>query len=229
MRFISVIPARSGSKGIKNKNIIKIGNKLLIQHTFSAARKSKTHQNFVLTDSAKIKNIAKKYKINSEYVRPKKVSKSTTSLIDTLWDFSRWLEKKGIVYDFMVILQPTSPLRDYKDINNSIEIIKKSQTNSLFSISESLEHPYETIIKKRNKWKYVLAKAKKFYRRQDFDIKPYFINGAIYISSKKLIDKKKTFTNTNHSLYKMPKHKSLEINDMDEAYIIDCILKRRQK
>ena len=70
------------------------------------------------------------------------------------------VREKGIVYDFMVILQPTSPLRDYKDINNSIEIIKKSQTNSLFSISESLEHPYETIIKKRNKWKYVLAKAK---------------------------------------------------------------------
>jgi CMP-N,N'-diacetyllegionaminic acid synthase len=229
MKFISVIPARSGSKGIKNKNIIKIGNKPLVQHTFEAALKSKIHKNFVLTDSLKIKNIAKKFNINDKYSRPKKLSKSTTSLTETLHHFNNWLKKNKIHYDFMVILQPTSPLRDYRDINKSLDILQKTQTESLFSISESLEHPYEAIIKKKKLWKFVLAKSKKFYRRQDFDIKTYFINGAIYIASKKLISQKKIFTNFNHSFYEMPKNKSLEINDKDEAYIIDCILKRRNK
>ncbi len=229
MNFISVIPARSGSKGIKNKNIIKIGNKPLVQHTFEAAFKSKIQKNFVLTDNIKIKKIAKKFKINAQYKRPKNLSKSTTSLVETLSHFNKWLEKKKIEYDFMVILQPTSPLRDYKDINNCLNIIKKSKNSSLFSISESIEHPYEAIIKNKKGWKFVLEKSKKFYRRQDFDIKTYFINGAIYISSKKLILQKKTFTNYNHSLYIMPKRKSLEINDKDEAYIIDSILNGKNK
>ena len=127
----------------------------------------------------------------------------------------------------MVILQPTSPLRDYRDINNSIKIIKNSKSNSLFSISKSLEHPYETIIIKKNKWNFVLKNSKKFYRRQDFDIDTYFINGAIYISNRNLIRSKKTFTRVNHCFYEMPK-KSLEINDKEEAFIIDCILKRKK-
>ena len=229
MKFISVIPARSGSKGIKNKNIIKIGKKPLVQYTFEAAINSKINENFILSDNAKIKNLAKKFKINTQYIRPKKFSGSTTSLSETLNHFNKWLKKNNINYDYMVILQPTSPLRDYKDINKCLKIIEKSQSDSLFSISESLEHPYETIIKKKKSWKFVLAKSKKFYRRQDFDIKTYFINGAIFISSNKLINKKKTFTNSNHSFYKMPKNKSLEINDKEEAFIIDCILNRRNK
>ena len=76
MKFISVIPARSGSKGIKNKNIFKVGNKALIEHTFKAAKKSKISQNFVLTDSKAIKSIANKFKINTEYKRPKKFQKA---------------------------------------------------------------------------------------------------------------------------------------------------------
>ena len=161
MKFISVIPARSGSKGIKNKNIFKVGNKPLIEHTFRAAKKSKINQNFVLTDSKTIKRIANKFKINTEYKRPKKVSKSTSSLTDTLHDFHLWLKKKKIYYDFMVILQPTSPLRDYRDINNSIKIIKNSKSNSLFSISKSLEHPYETIIIKKKQMEFCTKKFKK--------------------------------------------------------------------
>ena len=133
--FISVIPARSGSKGIKNKNIIKVGNKPLVQHTFEAALKSKIQKNFVLTDNAKIKKIANKFKINTEYKRPKNLSKSTTSLVETLSHFNKWLKKNKIDYDFMVVLQPTSPLRDFKDINNCLKIIEKSKNKSLFSVS----------------------------------------------------------------------------------------------
>ncbi len=229
MKILCIIPARSGSKGIKNKNIIQIGNKPLVQYTFEAVLNSRIRENFVLTDSVKIKNIAKKFKINTQYNRPKKLSKSTTSLAETLHHFNKWLKRNKIKYDFMVILQPTSPLRDHKDINKCIQIIKKTKCDSLFSISESIEHPYEAIIKKKENWKFVLSKSKKFYRRQDFDIETYFLNGAIYVSSNKLISQKKTFTNSNHSFYKMPKSKSLEINDKDEAFIIDCILKRRKK
>ena len=78
----------------------------------------------------------------------------------------------------MVVLQPTSPLRKHVDINRACNLIKKNKCKSLFSISESLEHPYEAIDLKKGKWKHILNKSKNFYRRQDFDINSYFINGS---------------------------------------------------
>ena len=82
-------------------------------------------------------------------------------------------------------------------------IIKKDKSSSLFSISESLEHPYEAIVLKKNKkWKYLIQNAKNFYRRQDFNLKTFFINGAIYIVSKKHLLKSKkisTFSSVSES------------------------------
>ena len=224
MKFICVIPARSGSKGIKNKKVLEIKNKPLVEYTFTAAINSKVKETYVLTDSNKIKKIAKKFGIITDYIRPKELSSDKTSLVDTLYNFDIWLTSKNLLYDYMVILQPTSPLRDYKDVNESIKMLKKNRSQSLFSISNSLEHPYEAITIKKNKWNYVLKKANKFYRRQDFDIDSYFINGAIYITHKNLIRNKKTFGNTSHSFYRMRKDKSLEINDKEEANIISAII-----
>ena len=97
MKFISVIPARAGSKGIKNKNIYKVANKPLIEYTFNQVVKSKIKQNFVLTDSQKIKRIAKRFNIISDYIRSPKLSGSRVSLAKTLFDFHLWLNKKNIL------------------------------------------------------------------------------------------------------------------------------------
>ena len=110
--------------------------------------------------------------------------------------------------------------------NSSVDIINKKKYKSLFSISSSIEHPYETIkILKNKKWKYNLDKAKLFYRRQDFDINSFFINGAIFIIHRNLIRKSKNYDKNNHGYYKMPKHRSIEINDLEEAKIVQSILK----
>ena len=134
------------------------------------------------------------------------MSKSDTSLSETLFHFYNWTKKKSLEFDYLVVLQPTSPLRNYKDINKALQIIRNSKYKSLFSVSESLEHPYEVIktLGKR-KWSHVLKKSKNFYRRQDFDIKTFFINGAIYIIHKDLIKKKKINNKKKHCLLKIPK------------------------
>ena len=94
-----------------------------------------------------------------------------------------------------------------------------------FSISESLEHPYETINLLRNqKWDFVLTGAKKFYRRQDFDINSYFINGAIYIVSTEYLNRKKGLISNNHWVYIMPKIRSFDINDFQDLVIVKKIL-----
>ena len=224
MKFAIVIPARKNSKSIKNKNRFKINGKPLIEYTLKQAFLSKIKLKFVITDDEKIKKISKKYKFNTSYERPKHTSTDKTSTVDTLKHFVKSTTDK-YEYDYLVVLQPTSPLRSSRDINESVKIIKKNKSDSLFSISESSEHPYSSIILKKNKkWKYLLQKAKKFHRRQDFNLETYFINGAIYIVSIKYLLKSKKIYSNNHSLYKMPKNRSLDINDYDDIELAKKIL-----
>ena len=225
LNIISVIPARAGSKGIKNKNMALLNKRPLITYTFEALNKSKMRENYILSDSKKIRALAKKYNIKSNYIRPASVSKSTTSLSETLFNFYLWTKKKSIYFDYLLILQPTSPLRQFKDINNAVSIIRKTKSKSLFSISESLEHPYEAIKIKGKKWSHILKNSKKFYRRQDFNINSYFINGAIYVIHKDLVKRKKIFDTKNHKFLVMPKERSLEINDLNELKIVESIIK----
>ena len=226
MKFLSVIPARSGSESIKRKNLFLINKKPLIQYTFEESRKSKIKKTYLLSDDLKIKKLAKKFNINTDYYRAKNLSKNNSSLAALLYDFYNWAKERKISYDYIVVLQPTSPLRSFRDINLAAKIVKKKKFKSLFSISSSIEHPYETIsILKNKKWKYNLNKAKQYYRRQDFDIKSFFINGAIYIIHKDIIKKRKNYYNNNHGYYKMPKHRSVEINDLEEAKIVESIIK----
>ena len=226
MKFAIVVPARKGSKGIKNKNLVKINDKHLIEYTLLAAKKSIVKQKFILTDDDKIKKISKKYDFNSEYIRPKKVSHSKTSLANTILDFINTTKKK-YNYDYLVILQPTSPLRDHNDINNAIRIIRKKKALSLSSISKTQEHPYEQIVLKNNKWKLLFNKSKKFYRRQDFDIDTYFITGAIYIISKKSILNYKKIITRKHVNFLMEKIKSLDINDHEDIEIAKHLLYKK--
>tara|TARA_Y100000590_G_scaffold470657_1_gene667464 strand:+ start:3002 stop:3688 length:687 start_codon:yes stop_codon:yes gene_type:complete len=228
MKFLAVIPARGNSSSIKKKNIFPINKKPLIQYTFNELKKSFVKDKYLLSDDKKIRKLARKNNVSIEYLRPKITSKSTTSLSDTLHHFHKWTKYKKIFYDYIIVLQPTSPLRSYKDINHAVKIIKKKKYKSLFSISESIEHPYETIkIGKRGRWKYVLSKSKFYFRRQDFDFKSYFINGAIYVMHRDLIIKKKIYDKKNHGLFVMPKYRSIDINDLDEIKLAEPLLKKR--
>lgn len=226
MNIISVIPARAGSKGIKNKNIVKLNNKRLIEYTFQAASKSNIKKNFLITDSNIIKKISKKYKINSDYQRPKNISGDKISFIKTFLHFSKWLKLKKIDFDYLVVLQPTSPLRNYIDINNCLKIIKKVKPLSLFSVSPSLEHPSEAIyFREKKKWDYIIKRKKNITRRQEFEINSYFENGAIYIAHNSLLSKKKLYSKHDHYNYVMPKIKSFDINDKEDLKICNAILK----
>lgn len=226
MKILGVIPARAGSKGIKNKNIIKLNRISLIEYTFLAAKKSLLKNIFLISDCLKTKKIAKKYKINYEYIRPKKLSKDNTSFIQTFNHFNEWLKKNNFNYEYVMVLQPTSPLRSFEDINNCIKILKENRPLSLFSVSKSIEHPAEAINIKKKKWDYIVKRSKKILRRQDFELKSFFENGAIYATHKKIIEKKKLYSNKNHICYLMPKIKSFDINDKEDLEICKKILKK---
>lgn len=218
--FIFIIPARKGSKGIKNKNIIKIRNKSLVEYTFETLNKIPSNRKYVLTDSEKVKKIANKYKINTNYIRSKKLSKDDTMLVDNLIHFDEFIDNK-LKFKHYVILQPTSPLRNFKDIKQSINKYLSYKSDSLFSISSSSEHPSECIFFKKKKMHYF--NKSKIGLRQNYK-KSYFINGAIYIFNRKLLKQKKILSNTKHTTFEMPKKRSIDLDDQQDLEIARIFL-----
>ena len=218
--FIFIIPARKGSKGIINKNIIKIKNKRLVEYTFETLNKIPSNRKYVLSDSNIVKKIANKYKINTSYLRAKQLSKDDTKLIENLTHFDKFIDKR-LKFKHYIILQPTSPLRNYKDILNSIKKYLKNKSDSLFSISPSLEHPSEGIFFKNDKIHY-FNKSKKALR-QNYK-KSYFINGAIYIFNRKLLKQKKIISSKKHTTFEMPKNRSMDLDDYQDLEITRKLL-----
>lgn len=214
-KFAIVIPARQGSKGIKNKNIKKVKNLHLIEFILKEI-KTINFSKYIVTDSNFIKKIANKYKINTNYIRPATTSGSKISLSETLYPFCKWLRSVDKNIENLVILQCTSPLTKKIDIDKAVNIFNKKKYSSLFSVSESIEHPYETINIKDGKWNYNFKEILKFKGRQEYKINSYFINGSIYITKIKNIINNNNIISKNHGYSIMPKSRSLDINDIDD-------------
>ena len=217
--FLFLVPARKGSKGIKGKNLVKINKKELIIRTFESLKSIKKINKYVLTDNYKIKNIAKKFDIDTSYIRKKIFSGDNVKLIDTLRDFCNFINTKKN-YKYIVVLQPTSPFRTFTDIKNSLKKFKEGKYSSLFSVSPSLEHPNESIYIKNNKVQYFIDQKKSM---RQFYKKSFFINGAVYVSEKKNIFKNKLINKKNHGVYIMKKINSLDLDDMQDLDLIKKI------
>ena len=124
MNTLCIIPARSGSKGVKNKNIKKIKGQTLIEHAYNVANKSRIFDKIILsTDSKKYLNLLKR-KIDTPFLRPKKIAKDNTVDIEVLFHeikiYEKFYNKK---FDYICLLQPTSPLRTIDHLKKSFRKI----------------------------------------------------------------------------------------------------------
>ena len=137
-KILGVITARSGSKGIPNKNIKELMGKPLIAYTIEAALKSKClTRTITSTDSESYRQIAIRYGGDAPFLRPEEISTDKSKSIDVLRHALSWLkETEGQVYDYCLILQPTSPLRSSLDIDNSIKLAVDSKADSVMSMVE---------------------------------------------------------------------------------------------
>lgn len=144
--FHILIPARKNSKGIKNKNIVKLNNKELIYYTIQTAKKVKLVSEIIVsTDSKKIANISKKYGASAPFLRPKKYSEDNSPDIDVFKHYVFWLKKnKKKVPEFIIHLRVTTPFRSHKLINKAIDLIKSNKSiSSLRSMRKSIFTPFK--------------------------------------------------------------------------------------
>lgn len=232
-KVLCVIPARSGSKGLKNKNTTKLGNQPLIAWPINSALKSKYIDKVVVsTDSLKISKIAKKYGADVPFLRPKKFATDSASTFDVMKHSIKFLEKKNQFFDYILCLEPTSPLTSAIDINNAINLLHKNfyKADSVVSVSRcNSQHPEYLFLKlKNNLLRRYKSKTKVYKRRQNLsDV--YFIDGSLYLTKIKSLLSNSSFISKKTMPLIMPKYKSFEIDDKIDLLIYKSLVKKYGK
>jgi N-acylneuraminate cytidylyltransferase/CMP-N,N'-diacetyllegionaminic acid synthase len=230
--ILALIPARGGSKGIKIKNIKKLLGKPLITYTIESAIESKYIDRVVVTtDDKTIAEVSKKCGAEVPFIRPKELAQDDTPGIEPIIHGIKWL-KENENYDpnYVLCLQPTSPLRDSEDIDKAIEHLIDGQAASLVSVCEVDQHPYwmkkieDGILKPFLD----INLNKKYFRRQELP-EIYILNGAIYMSKTNSLLQNKSFYGENTLAYVMSKEKSIDIDDIFDFKLVEIILKERTK
>lgn len=143
MKGIAIIPARSGSKGLKDKNIKMLNGKPLLSYTIEAAIESKIFEKVIVsTDSMKYAEVAKRYGADVPFLRKKELAMDNTSSWNVVKDVLLYEKKNEQNYDICALLQPTSPLRKSGDIKNAYKMFCNKNANAVISICE-VEHPIQ--------------------------------------------------------------------------------------
>jgi CMP-N-acetylneuraminic acid synthetase len=191
MTTLVYIPARSGSKSLKNKNVKKICNKSLIELSYEFAKKIKIKKIiFISTD--KKEYLVKNYN-HFNYLRPKKISGDKSPIIDGILDCLNFFEKKKIFPKNVLLLQPTSPFRSIIEFKKGIDVFFKKDLESLVGVTKMKEHPNECLKKIGNNWYPLLSKTSIKKQRQEYNQNFYFIDGSFYIAKVDFLKKKKKF------------------------------------
>ena len=206
--FLCIIPARSGSKRIKNKNLVNFLGSPLILKTIEAALKSVFIDDiYVTTNDKKILRLCKKINIKT-INRPAKLCNPIIMPDFAVLHAYKFIKKK---YDYIITLQPTSPLRDSNDIDRSIIDIVTQQGDSLISVFESKYFMWE---KKKKFYKPINYDYKNRPRSQDFSF--YVENGAIQITKPKILLKTNNRLGGNICISIMSENKSIDIDNYDD-------------
>ena len=225
--IICIITARSGSKGLKNKNIRKLKGLPLIAHTIIAAKKSKMLTRVILsTDSKLYAKIGSKFGVEVPFIRPKRLATNTAHHPDVVNHALNFVEKKDrIKFDYVVMLQPTSPFRKSKHIDEAIKKFLNEKNDSLISIKKQDYPPWWLFVLKRKKLgQFLKYKNKNVFNleRQEFPdlFRP---NGAIYVSKRDVLLKGNLINPKSCGYYIMEERDSVDIDNLIDLIVAENI------
>ncbi len=218
LRILGLITARGGSKGLPRKNIIDCAGKPLINWTVEAGRGSRYIDEIVLsTDDQEIAETGKKAGANVPFIREGKLAEDKSLIHEVIHDTVEKLSDKGMIFDFVLLLQPTSPLRTKEHIDSAIEqYFKNRKYDDEMLVSVYKADPKVGWIMQKNKEGYIdfcLVSKKEGKRRQDLDTF-YYPNGAIYLAPIKFF--KDTFYTEKTQYYVMPEVASVDIDTRED-------------
>lgn len=212
-KYLVVIPARGGSKGIPRKNIKLLNGKPLIHYTIEAAQSIFDSSRIcVSTEDFEIDTIAKQTGLSYTYFRPEKLATDTSSSHEVILDVIEHYQNQGLTFETIILLQPTSPFRTSKHILEAIKLYESSECEMVVSVKETKCNPYFNLFEENELGDLELSKKGNFTSRQSAP-KTYEYNGAIYIFSKDTIQSKQFSEFERIKKYEMS---AIDSVDLDE-------------
>lgn len=225
MKILYVIPARGGSKGIPHKNIKPLNGKPLIYYSIDVARQLTTDDNIcVSTDDNEIIEVVEDYGLKVPFKRPAHLATDTATSNDVLLHALSFYENRGIDYDIIILLQPTSPLRNAYQVKEALSLFNES-LEMVVSVKESQSASVICSENERGFLEFCFNKLGA--RRQDIQ-KYYEYNGAIYIINIERLKKIGLNGFTNKKKYVMDEMSSIDIDTQLDWIIIESILMSRK-
>ncbi|MDP2143568.1 MAG: acylneuraminate cytidylyltransferase family protein [Gallionella sp.] len=227
--FLAIIPARGGSKRLPRKNVLDLGGKPLIAWSIEAACDCPyLDEVMVTTDDAEIANVARLHGANVPFLRPEALASDTAASFDAIKhaiDF--YQHEMGREFDFVVLLQPTSPLRGARDISAAIELLEQKNADAIISVCEVDHSPLwmNTLPDDLSMDKFIRDEVKNV-RSQDLP-KNYRLNGAIYICrTSRLLAEESFFISGNIFAYIMNRNESVDIDDISDFRLAQSLLSK---
>lgn len=227
-KILALIPARGGSKGLPRKNILPICGKPLIAWSVDKALKSKYVDTvLVTTDSQEIADVAKAAGAHVPFLRPAELATDHSSTYDAIRHALAFLEdQEGQTFDYVVLLEPTSPLREDDDIDRMLEHLvgNAADFDSIISVGEVDEHP--SIVRRLNgaNLEPFCPELQQTTRRQDNE-PAYFPYGVAYIAKTDVLLAENTFYTRRCTYFEIKRYQNYEIDDIYGFLCVESIMK----
>lgn len=223
---LAIIPARGGSKGVPRKNIRTLAGKPLIAWTIEEAKKSRYVDRLILSsDDPEIIRVAGAWGCEAPFVRPPELARDDTPGIDPVLHALR--ELPG--YDYVVLLQPTSPLRAVEDIDGALELCLAKNARACVSVTEPDKSPYWMFSRDNDgRLRPLIDTGEIAGRRQDLP-KVYVINGAVYVAESGWLAESRSFLAKETVGYEMPKERSADIDTEQDLLCVEALFSNHRR
>lgn len=225
MKILATICARGGSKGIPDKNLLKLDDKPLIAHTIECLKNwGRADRIICSTDSKKISKIAKQYGAETPFLRPKNISEDFSPKHEALRHALQFCEKQDKTrYDIIVDLEPTSPIRKPKHLEEAYKKFLETNSDNLYSVIEAHANPYYTLVELVDGHPVLCKKpdASLFYRQQAPEV--YRLNGSIYFYKRDFLLNNTNLHTKNTAIYLMPNY-CIDIDTMIDYIFVKILI-----
>lgn len=225
-RVLALIPARAGSRRLPDKNVASLAGKPLIEWTIETARAARTLDRIVVsTDSPKIARIAKTARAETPFLRPASLATDRATSLSVVLHALGWLERnEGYVCDYVLLLQPTSPLRTFRDIDTAVRMALAKSPNAVVSVSPTGQKP--TWLKRLTASGRLRSAGA---TRRDSGGELYLPNGAIYVAKPAVLRANRSWYTNSTLGYVMPRERSLDIDTPWDLHLARLIVAAAQR
>ncbi len=231
MTPLYIIPARGGSKGIPRKNIKSLGGKPLIAYAIQTAKALSSDERHIIlsTDSQEIADKARECGITVEYMRPEYLATDTAGSREMMLDAMDWADSRGIEYDCVVLLQPTSPFRTSDDVTRCLEKYN-DRVDMVVTVKETSVNPYFNCFEADTETGFLhISKGNGSYTRRQDAPKCYEYNGAVYVINPESLKKEMMGRFKRIVPVEMPKERSVDLDTPLDWLIAEMLFKENSE